>query len=183
VYENITEVDTDTKQHAALAGSGIIPFHEGLLDSHGTEDSIRNAVEYSEDAVSGGIHDASIARIAQPPEHTLAFRQGGYSPWLVVAHQPAVASHIGAQDGCEPAGGLGHASRSSTKMGRGREAGLGPEDDSPFAYRPVGTPPEAGPSDDRDASPGTTGRSRAGVLCSVGSTCSVGVLARRLREC
>jgi hypothetical protein len=124
--ENITEMDTDTKQHAAVIGSWIIPFREGFLGSHGTEDGIRHAVEHSEDAVSRGIHDASIIRIAQPPEYALAFSQGGHGPWLVIAHQPAVASHIGAQDGCEPASGLGHAYRSSTKMERGREAELRP---------------------------------------------------------
>src|SRR5438093_423105 len=78
--------------HTSVGGAG-----SGGI-GQGTEDSVRDAVEYSQHAVPGRVHDAPVAGVAQSSKHLLAFGEGGHGPWLVVAHQAAIAGDIGAQD-------------------------------------------------------------------------------------
>jgi hypothetical protein len=78
-----------------------IAFGHPSLNFDSTTQRIHEAGELNEHAVSGGLHDpASVLgdlRVYEFPPMSLQLCERAF---FVSAHQAAVASHIGGQDGC-----------------------------------------------------------------------------------
>ena len=113
VVNHISQIDADAKQHATTFGDPLVALgHHGLeLDRalSGTDD----ARKLSQDAVAGGVNDASDVPAYQRQDHALMRLDVPYGGGLIRVHEPAVASDIGGKNGGEPAadqGLLGHVS-------------------------------------------------------------------------
>src|SRR5262249_11382676 len=97
VKYNVTLIDADPELHApGRLGSGVALLHL-LLHGNGTSDGIEHAGELGENAVAGGIDDMP-AELRNHRQHgVLMPLEIANSPFLVRAHQGAVAGNIGYQ--------------------------------------------------------------------------------------
>jgi hypothetical protein len=116
LYEDVAEVNADTKQHPSVGNPRLVPLRQLSLGGHGTQHGVRHTVEHPEHTIACGIHDAAVVGVEVPPENVVAFAQRGHGSWLVVTHQSAIPHDIGAQDGCQPANGLDHGSPLNSRM-------------------------------------------------------------------
>src|SRR5262252_10020058 len=59
-YNNVAEVDADTKTHAALRFDRCIALGHGLLDGERALNRLHDTCELGENPVSGGVDDAPL---------------------------------------------------------------------------------------------------------------------------
>jgi hypothetical protein len=99
----ISEVDPDAKDHAPRDRTRIVPFGQTFLSGHGAQHRVRHALEDREQAVAGGVDEPAVVFFEVSPKQGEAFGERGDGPWLVLAHQTAVADDVRAQDGGQSA--------------------------------------------------------------------------------
>lgn len=100
--QDLAQVDTDAKLHPPLLGKLRIPGGQVLLEHHGALDRVDNTAELRQQAVACEVDDpATVA--ADEPRHQLTVGLDHFDRGrLVVAHEPAVAVNVGAQDSRQP---------------------------------------------------------------------------------
>ena len=79
-----------------------IALEHAALDLDGTGDGVHDAAEFSENTVAGGVDDVPAMGLDRRIQELAPVGpQSGKRTYLVGAHQPAVSSHIGRQNGRE----------------------------------------------------------------------------------
>ena len=103
VDQHVAQVDADAKADALVLGSAGLPLHHAALDVDGAGDRLDHARELDQGAVAHEL-DQPAAMVGQQRVDQLgAMRlQAGQGRGLGRLHQPAVADHVGRQDGCKP---------------------------------------------------------------------------------
>jgi hypothetical protein len=86
LYEDVAEVNADTKQHPSVGNPRLVPLRQLSLGGHGTQHGVRHTVEHPEHTIACGIHDAAVVGVEVPLENVVAFAQRGHGSWLVVTH-------------------------------------------------------------------------------------------------
>jgi hypothetical protein len=101
---DVTEIDPDTEYDPLILGHRPIAFGHRPLHRDRAGDGFNQAGELNQDAISRGLHNATLMlgdfRIDQ---FAALCSEPGQKPGLVLAHQPAVPSHIGREDSGEAA--------------------------------------------------------------------------------
>jgi hypothetical protein len=104
VDDDVAEIDPDPEHNALFFRRHCIALGHPTLHRHCAGHRFNDARELDQDAVTGGLDDASLvlgdARIDQFTAMRLEVREGAS---LIRSHQPAIADDIGGEYGCEPA--------------------------------------------------------------------------------
>jgi hypothetical protein len=103
VVDDIAEVDADAEPHVAIRFDRSVAVSHGLLDGDRTLDSVHNAAELGEDAVSGRVDDATAMLRDHWKQDRLVPLQVADGAGFVRSHERAVAGDVGGQDGSQPA--------------------------------------------------------------------------------
>jgi hypothetical protein len=129
--DNIAEIDADPQQHLVVIGCRGIGRRHALLQLDGAGDRMDGAAELDQHAVAHYLDNAAAVLGHQRLEDLLApplqLRQ---RPGLIQLHEPAVADHVGGEDGAETAFqaqfSLGRKTTATrcADLSRGREVGL-----------------------------------------------------------
>ena len=99
VDDDIAEVDADAKAHAVRLGQIGVALIDRKLDFRGAPDRFDRAGELGDDAVAGASEDAAAMVGDQPIDDLAMGLQRRKRRLLILAHEPAVADHIGCKDG------------------------------------------------------------------------------------
>jgi hypothetical protein len=104
LQDHVAEIDPDAEVHPAGHWQACVPQTQLALDLGGTLDGVHHARELRQHVVAGGVHHTPVV-----PEHCRGDRLAvlgdrAYGGRFVVAHETAVAFHIGAQDRGQLAG-------------------------------------------------------------------------------
>jgi hypothetical protein len=96
---NVPEIDADTKPHLPILQQICVPLCHELLNRDSALDCGNDGGEFHQDAIARGLDDppamAGHDRIDGGP----VFLESARRAYLINAHQPAIASDIGGQDG------------------------------------------------------------------------------------
>jgi hypothetical protein len=96
---NVPEIDADTKPHLPILQQICVPLCHELLNRDSALDCGNDGGEFHQDAIARGLDDppamAGHDRIDGGP----VFPESARRAYLINAHQPAIASDIGGQDG------------------------------------------------------------------------------------
>src|SRR5262249_33314855 len=92
---------------AAIFGRGAVAVDHAGLDRDGAAHGLDRAGEIDQQAVAGPLHDASAVRgDVWLDELAENFLEPAKRAFLIVAHEPAIASDVGRQDCGELAPGM-----------------------------------------------------------------------------
>src|SRR5262249_21702070 len=102
--DDVAEIDADPQLHAAVLGKrGVARLH-ALLHLDGALHGVDDAGEFDQHAVAHQLDETAAVFCEQRLEHLPApLAKHGPRPGLVLAHEPAVADHVGGQNGGEAA--------------------------------------------------------------------------------
>ena len=101
---DVAEIDTDAQDDVAILGLTAVRGGHALLQIDGALHGVDGAGELDQHAVAGHLEDAALMLGDQWLQHLLApGLERGQRAGLIVLHQPAVADHVGGQDGSEAA--------------------------------------------------------------------------------
>src|SRR5262249_36735331 len=103
VVHHVPEVDADAKAHLARWWHRGIALSHRALDGNGALHRLLDAPELCENAVPGGILNASAMGFDHRQNHGLMSLEGCDGGDLVFGHQAAIPGDIRHQDGGEPA--------------------------------------------------------------------------------
>ena len=103
VDQHVAEVDADAKADALGLGAAGLALDHAALDGDGALDRLDHARELDQGAVAHEL-DQPAAMVRQQRVDQLGAMglQAGQGRGLGRLHQPAVADHVGRQDGCQP---------------------------------------------------------------------------------
>ena len=99
VDDDVADVDADPEHDAFVVRNAAIAFQHSVLNGDGAGDCIDHALKFDQQAVAGGLDDASAAtgdgRIDDLPTHGL---EGTQRANFIGAHQAAVADNVRGQN-------------------------------------------------------------------------------------
>ena len=99
VHDDIAEIDADAKPHAVRLGNVDVALVDRQLDFGRAPHRLDRAGELGNDAVAGAPEDAATMVGDQPVDDLTMGLQRRKRRLLILAHEPAVADHIGCKDG------------------------------------------------------------------------------------
>src|SRR5260370_40597248 len=100
VDHDVAEVNPDAKLDPSLICNIRVALGHAALHVHRAAHGVHYARKFDENAVSGGLDDApTVLRNLRVHQFATAGLEACESAFLVSAHESAVASHIGGQDG------------------------------------------------------------------------------------
>ena len=102
VVDHISQIDTDTKQHAATLRHPLVALGHHGLDLDRALGGADDAGKLSHDAIAGGVDDPPTVPADQRQDHALMGLEVLHGGGLIRVHEPAVASDIGGKNGREP---------------------------------------------------------------------------------
>ena len=100
---HIAEIEANAKGHAAILGQGLIETGDFVLDFDGAAHSLDSARKLGQDTVPGGADDAAVVTSHAGLDCRAIGGEGLKRRLLIVAHEPAIARHVSAEDGGESA--------------------------------------------------------------------------------
>ena len=104
--DHVAQVDADAELDAAVVLRGAVAVGHAGLDGDGAAHRLDGAGEIDQQAVAGALDDAAAVRRDMGFDELAEMRlEPAQRAFLVVPHQPAVADHVGRQDGRELAFG------------------------------------------------------------------------------
>src|SRR5206468_5763774 len=103
IEHHIAVVDADAKAHLARRGYRGVTLGHGALDGDGAFHRLLDAPELCENAVPGGVLNASAMGFDQRQDDGLMSLEGRDGGGLVLGHQAAIPGDIRHQDGGESA--------------------------------------------------------------------------------
>jgi hypothetical protein len=103
VNYDVAEMHTNSQQHSSVIGSAAIAYLHLALDLRRAFHSFDHTTEFCKDAVAHDLYDSTA----------MSFDRGGDKfgavglerserPGFICAHKPAVAGHVGCEDGDQP---------------------------------------------------------------------------------
>ena len=103
LHDHVAQVDADAKPHPLVFGQVFVAGAQRRLDLGGAAHGLHGAGKLRQDGVARGIEDPAAVRLEQLVENLAVAAQGAHGALLVLAHEPAVAVHVGHQDRRQPA--------------------------------------------------------------------------------
>jgi hypothetical protein len=99
VVDHVTEVDPDAEEHAAVLRDRLVARRHDGLELDRAFDRADHTRKLGQDAVASRVDDAAAIAANQGEDHGLVSLEVAHRGGIVLAHQPAVASDIGGQNG------------------------------------------------------------------------------------
>ena len=99
---HVANVDANAKLHAPVFRNRGVAIRKLVLYLDGTANGIDDAVEFSDNAVSGGTEDATAMGDNRPLHHSTVRAQCGGGRLFVKLHKMTVSGHIGSENRDKP---------------------------------------------------------------------------------
>src|SRR5262249_43444737 len=99
--QHVAEVDADAEQHLTIPRHLRVPLRHEPLNDQGALDGRNDGRELQKYAVAGSLDDpAAVARYGWI-DGGAVLAENSCRTHLIIAHEPAEASHVSGQDGCQ----------------------------------------------------------------------------------
>jgi hypothetical protein len=98
--QHVAKIDTDSEQHPPILRHVSVPFRHELLDRNGALHGGHDGRKLEEDAVAGGLDNASAIARHDRIDGGTVLAQSPCCADLIGTHQAAVTGDISRQDGC-----------------------------------------------------------------------------------
>src|SRR5262249_33934120 len=101
---HVTEIDADAQDDLSVLGQAGIGLGHAVLEVYGTLHSVDRASELDQCAIADDLEDTALVLGDQWLQHLPAPRlEGSERSGLIPLHKPAVADHVGGEDGGQAA--------------------------------------------------------------------------------